>query len=186
MALFSNLVRRGTRASQPAATAVDTGTIYHVSDEAVTERSTGSAWEAYSPSEKTAEVAISSGELLALRATPKTLVAAPGTGYVLEFDSAVLLLDATATAYVESSANLAVRYTGTSGAKVSEDIEATGFIDQTADTKTRARAKLDPIVSKTGSDNQALVLHNIGAGEYTTGTGVMRVKVYYKLVTTGW
>jgi hypothetical protein len=133
-----------------------------------------------------AEVAVSSAELLALRATPKTLVAAPGAGYVLEFVSAVLLLDATATAYVESSANLAVRYTGTTGAKVSEDIEATGFIDQTADTMTTARAKLDAIVAKTGCENQLLCLHNLGAGEYTTGTGTMRVKVSYRKWATGW
>lgn len=48
MSLFSNLIRRGTRASQPAATAVPTGTLYFVTDELVTERSSGSAWETYS------------------------------------------------------------------------------------------------------------------------------------------
>jgi hypothetical protein len=133
-----------------------------------------------------AEVAITSPELLALRATPKTLVAAPAAGYVLEFLGAVLLLDATATAYVESSANLAVRYENGSGAKVSDDIEATGFIDQTADTLTTARPKADAIVAATGSAAKALVLHNIGAGEYTTGTGVMRVKVRYAIYATGW
>lgn len=134
----------------------------------------------------TASVSLTALEIKALRATPKTLVAAPGAGFLLEFVSAVLLLDATATAFVESSANLAVRYTGTTGAKVSDDIEATGFIDQTADTMTTARAKLDAIVAATGCANAALVLHNLGAGEYTVGTGVMRVKVSYRKHTTGW
>lgn len=138
------------------------------------------------PEFKVAEVAISSGELLALRATPKTLVAAPSAGKVLEFVSAVLLLDATATAYVESAANLAVRYENTTGAKVSEDVEATGFIDQTADTMTTARPKLDAIVAKSGCEAKGLVLHNLGAGEYTTGTGVMRVKCAYRIWSTGW
>jgi hypothetical protein len=133
-----------------------------------------------------AEVAVSSAELLALRATPKTLVAAPGAGYVLEFVSAVLLLDATATAYVESSANLGIKYTDGSGFQVSEDIEATGFIDQTADTLQHARAKADSIVAKTGCEDAALVLHNLGAGEYTTGTGTMRVKISYRRWATGW
>ena len=133
-----------------------------------------------------AQVSITSAEILALRATPKTLVAAPGAGKLLEFVSAVLLLDATATAYVESSANLAVRYENTTGAKASEDVEATGFIDQTADTMTTARARADAIVAKTGCENKALVLHNLGAGEYTTGTGVMRVKITYRVWTTGW
>lgn len=186
MALFSSLIQRGTRGSQPAASAVKIGALYAVSDEFTVERSTGSAWEAVGSAERSVEVALSSADILALRATPKTLVAAPGTGLLLEFVSAVLLLDATATAYVESSANLSVKYTNGSGAKVSDDIEATGFIDQTADTMTTARPKLDAIVAKTGSENKALVLHNLGAGEYTTGTGVMRVKISYRVWTTGW
>jgi len=186
MALYSNLVRRGTRGSQPAASAVDTGTLYFVTDEWVTERSNGSSWDAYSGLTKHVEVALSSGDILALRATPKTLVAAPGAGYLLEFVSLVLLLDATATAYVESSANLAVKYNNGSGAQVSETIEATGFIDQTADTMTTGRPKLDQIVAKSGCENKGLVLHNLGAGEYTTGTGVIRAKVSYRIWPTGW
>lgn len=132
------------------------------------------------------EVAISSSEILALRAVPKTLVAAPGAGKIAQFLSILLLLDATATAYVESSANLAVKYDSGSGAKVSDDIEATGFIDQTADTMTQGRAKNDAIVAKTGCENKALVLHNLGAGEYTTGTGTIRAKVRYVVWSTGW
>jgi hypothetical protein len=135
---------------------------------------------------QTIEVALSSADILALRATPKTLVAAPGAGLLLEFCGGVLILDATATAYVESAANLAVKYTDGSGAKVSDDIETTGFIDQTADTMTSMRPKLDAIVAKTGCENKALVLHNLGAGEYTTGTGVIRAKVAYRVWTTGW
>lgn len=135
---------------------------------------------------KWAEVSLTSPEILALRATPKTLVAAPGAGLLLEFVGGVLLLDATATAYVESSANLGVKYTDGSGVQVSETIEATGFITQTVDTMTTMRAKLDAIVAKTGCENKALVLHNLGAGEYTTGTGTMRVKIAYRRWTTGW
>lgn len=45
MALPSSIWRRDTRANQPAATAVAAGTIYYVTDESVTERSTGTAWE---------------------------------------------------------------------------------------------------------------------------------------------
>lgn len=134
----------------------------------------------------TASVSLTALEIKALRATPKQLVAAPGAGFLLEFVSAVLLLDATATAFVESAANLSVRYENTTGAKASEDIEATGFIDQIADTMTTARAKLDAIVAATGSANKALVLHNLGAAEYTVGTGVMRVKVSYRTHVTGW
>lgn len=186
MPLASAYFRRGTRASQPAASAVSIGTLYSSSDDGLIERSTGSAWEAFAPPLRFAEVALSSADILALRATPKTLVSAPVAGYLLEFVGLVLLLDATATAYVESAANLAVKYTNGSGAQLSETIEATGFIDQTADTMTTGRPKLDQIVAKTGCEAKALVLHNLGAGEYTTGTGTMRAKVSYRVWATGW
>jgi hypothetical protein len=187
MALPSAVNKRGTRASQPAATAVAAGTFYIVSDELeAIEYSTGSAWIKVTYQTRYAEVAISSSEILALRATPKTLVAAPGAGLLLEFLSILLLLDATATAYVESSANLGVKYTNGSGVQVSDTIEATGFITQTTDTITTGQAKTDAIVAKSGCENQALVLHNLGAGEYTTGTGTLRAKVAYRVWTTGW
>jgi hypothetical protein len=41
---------RGTAAARPAATAVAPGTLYYSTDTAVTERSSGTAWESYSDS----------------------------------------------------------------------------------------------------------------------------------------
>ncbi len=133
-----------------------------------------------------AEVSITNAEMLAIRATPKTLVAAPGAGKVLEFVSAQLFFDYTA-AYTESTDNLAVKFENGSGAAVSQTIEATGFVDATADTITNALAKIDAIVAKTGSENKALVLHNTGDGEYGGGNAAnaIRVKVAYRVWTTG-
>jgi hypothetical protein len=51
---------------------------------------------------------------------------------------------------------------------------------------TTMEPKIDAIVAKTGCEAKALVLHNTGAGEYTTGTGTMRVKCAYRLWSTGW
>lgn len=48
MSRLQDVIKRGTRANQPAATAVSTGTLYYVTDEEVLERSSGSAWEEYS------------------------------------------------------------------------------------------------------------------------------------------
>jgi type 1 fimbria pilin len=48
MSRLQDVILRGTRATQPAATAVSAGTLYFVTDEDVTERSSGSAWESYS------------------------------------------------------------------------------------------------------------------------------------------
>jgi len=132
------------------------------------------------------EVALTNAEMLALRATPKTLVAAPGASKILEFISAVILFDYTG-AYTETADNMAVKYTDGSGAIVSETIEATGFVDATADTMTTAIAKADVIVAKSGSENKALVLHNTGDGEYGGGNAAnaIRVKVAYRLHNTG-
>ena len=46
--LLEDVIQRGTRAAQPAATAVATGTLYYVTDEGVTERSNATTWDDYS------------------------------------------------------------------------------------------------------------------------------------------
>jgi len=48
MSLFTNAIQRGNRASQPAANTVIVGSLYFVTDENITERSNGSAWQSYS------------------------------------------------------------------------------------------------------------------------------------------
>jgi hypothetical protein len=131
-------------------------------------------------------VTVSAAELAAIRATPKTLVAAPGAGYVLQFLGAQLMLDYTAPGFTETVDNFAVRFTDGSGAIVSEAIESTGFIDQTADTMTNAIPKKDAIVSKAAGENKALVLHNTGDGELAGGGGsAVRVNITYAVVPTG-
>lgn len=134
-----------------------------------------------------AEVSIGDTALKAIRATPVELVPAPGAGKVLEFLSGIMLFDYTA-AYTETDDNLVVRYENTTGVIVSETIEATGFVDATADTFTAIIAKIDPITAKTGCENKALVMHNSGNGELGGGNAAnaMRVKVSYRIHATGW
>jgi hypothetical protein len=48
MSILASVIERGTRAAQPAATTVATGTLYFVTDELVTERSNGTTWDSYS------------------------------------------------------------------------------------------------------------------------------------------
>lgn len=133
-----------------------------------------------------AEVSLTNAEMLALRASPKTLVAAPGAGKVIEFISAQLFFDYTG-AYTETADNMAIRYTDGSGTIVSQAIEATGFVDATADTITNALPKIDVIAAKSASENKALVLHNTGDGEYGGGNAAnaVRVKVAYRVHSTG-
>lgn len=136
-----------------------------------------------------AEVTLTNAEIKALRATPKTLVAAPGAGKVLEFISAQLFLDYGSNALTESTDNLAIRFGDGTGTIVSQAIEAGGFIDATADTMTNALPKIDAAAAKTACENKALVLHNTGDGEFGGNAGAdttMRVKVAYRVHSTGW
>ena len=133
-----------------------------------------------------ADVALTNADIKALRATPKTLVAAPGTGKVIEFLSAVLMLKAGTNVLTEATANLAVRYKDGAGVQVSQTIETTGFIDQAADQITYGLQKLDPIAARSACENQPLVLHNLGAGEIAgnaANDATMKVKVGYRVHT---
>jgi hypothetical protein len=133
------------------------------------------------------ETVITSAQVKAIRATPITVVPAPGAGKAIEFVSALLQLKFGANAFTGPQ-NLAVRYKDGSSAQVSQNITGTGFIDQAADTVTNAVPKADGIAARTVAENQPLVLHNIGASEITgnaAGDNTVRVKVLYRVHTVG-
>ena len=125
-------------------------------------------------------IPITNAEMLAIRATPKALVAAPGAGKVLEFISCVLSSLASGGAYTETTDNLAVRYTNGSGALASSFIETTGVIDQTTQTYSMA-----PAIACIPVPNAALVLHNTGDGEFGGGNAAntMKLLVTYRELT---
>lgn len=132
------------------------------------------------------EVSLTNAQIKAMRASPVTLVSAPGSGKVIEFVGAQIKLNAGSEVLTESADNMAVRLTDGSGAILSETIEATGFIDQAADTYTNAIAKADNIVAATSIENQALVIHNTGDGEYAgnaSNDATLKVKVAYRVHT---
>lgn len=134
------------------------------------------------------EVTITNAQIKALRATPKTLVPAPGANRYLEFVSAIIELDAGTNVLTETVDNMAVKYTDGSGVAVSEAIECTGFIDQAADTVTRAIPVKDAIVAATGCVNKPLVLHNTGDGEFAGNAAldaILRVKTTYRVHRSG-
>lgn len=135
---------------------------------------------------KYAEVSLTNAEFKAIRATPITLVAAPGAGKMIEFLSAEIFFDYTG-AYTESADNMAIKYTNGSGTAVSETIEATGFVDATADTAIKVAPATSAAIAKTAMENKALVLHNTGDGEYGGGNAAnaIRVKVAYRVHATG-
>lgn len=132
-----------------------------------------------------AVVTVTNAQIKAARATPVTLVPAPGSGKMLQFVSAVLRLNAGTNVLTESTANLAVKYTDGSGVAVSDTIETTNFIDQAAATYTSAVPVKDAIVAATGCVNKALVLHNVGAGEIAgnaAGDATLTVWINYRVI----
>jgi hypothetical protein len=131
---------------------------------------------------KHATVTLTNTNALALRATPITLVAAiAGKRHI--FQKCFITSSAAAGAYVESTANLVVRYVGTSGVIASEAIEMTGFIDQAAVMYTQGRAKLDVIATAAQCVNVPLVVHNTGAGEWTGGNAANTITIVTQYVT---
>ncbi len=128
-----------------------------------------------------ADVVITSAQLLALNATPRPLVAAPGAGRALVFDGAILYKPAgTAYAGIASGEDLSIKYTDASGAEVGQ-CETTGFLDQaTAQTRyVRPTTQASGNTALTPVANAALVL-NLLVGEITTGDSPLNVRVFYR------
>lgn len=112
----------------------------------------------------TAKVSLTNVNIKALRATPKVIVAAPGTGKIIEFVGAILKLNAGANVLTESADNLVLMYGG--AAVCSETIECTDFIDQAADTIIYAVPLKDAVDATADATNVNLELFNSGDGEF--------------------
>lgn len=133
-----------------------------------------------------AQVALTNAQMLALRATPITIIAAPGAGKIIEFVSAVLCFDR-AGAYTETADNLAFKYTDGSGQAVSETIETTGFLTAAGDAVMPVKPITSAVILTAAGVNQAIVLHNTGDGELGGGNAdnEVLVKVAYRVHSTG-
>jgi len=133
---------------------------------------------------KTVDVTIPAAQLLTLFATPRALVQAPGAGYALIFVGAIAFLDYVSAAYggIAAGEDLSVKYTDASGLEVGQ-LEATGFLDQTADQLRyiRAHAAASGPNGITPVPNAALVLHML-VGEVITGDSPLKLRVYYRRI----
>lgn len=131
---------------------------------------------------------LTSAQIKLLAGTPITLVPALGATKLIEFISATLLLDYGGTnVFTESDDDLIIGYTDESGVAVSDTIEATGFIDQSADTITRGVPVKDAIVTSAASLNQALVIYNT-SGDFAGNAGgdnTVTVWTLFRVIETG-
>jgi hypothetical protein len=130
---------------------------------------------------------LTNANIKALNATPIELIAAPGADKFIEVISAKLILDYGSEVFTESADNLILAYDdGTT--QVGDTIEATGFIDQSADTVTNWIGVKDGIVSAALSVNKNVSISNSGDGEYAgnaSADSTMTIKIIYRTHTAG-
>jgi hypothetical protein len=126
---------------------------------------------------------VTSAELLALNATPKTLIAAPGAGKIL-WPEYMLIHKPAGTAYagIAAGEDLALKWTDASGT-VLMTCETTGFLDQaTAQERIALAYRAASGASQiTPTANAALVLHML-TGEIITGDSPLYVQIFYRLL----
>ena len=123
-----------------------------------------------------ATVEVSSAEILALNATPKTLVAAQGLNKAIELISVVMFLDYNSIPY-ESNGILGVYEADAAGTLVSDTVVLADFLGKEEDT-----VKFVPPVTAdfSMSVNVPLVL-TMATGESTAGNSPVTVKVTYRV-----
>lgn len=132
---------------------------------------------------KYAEVALTKANILAMYATPIEVIAAPGAGKVIEFLSAVVILDYATAAYT-GGGGVSFKYAG--AATVSQVISAANSFGDSAD-KIAQCVGLDTANGIAMSANTALQITN-ASGAFTdpgTAAGVGRLKIAYRIHTTG-
>lgn len=127
---------------------------------------------------------VTSAQVLALHATPISIIAAQGAGKaIVPVQVKIYKPAGTAYAAVAAGEDLVLKYTNASGAQCSAVIETTGFLDQTT-AQTRVASFLGSTGSTAGDvtpvANAAVVLHLL-VGEITTGDSPLHVEVIYSV-----
>lgn len=122
-------------------------------------------------------IPITSANFLAIRTTPVTIVAAPASGKCVIVDNVSFKMVTTATQYTSGGA-LELRYTGTSGTKVTADIAA-AVVTTTAGTSFTNVRGIE--ASLTGTVD-AIVCLTAASADFSTGTGTAVLTVQYHVV----
>lgn len=133
---------------------------------------------------KATTVTVTAAQMKALNATPIQLLAAPGAGKALILVGAELWLDYESAAYagIAAGEDLAIKYTDASGATLAT-IEATGFLDATADAFRYAYPVTTAAVTPVA--NAAIVLHLL-TGEIITGDSTLKLRLLHREVALTW
>lgn len=136
---------------------------------------------------QSATVLVTSAQVLALFATPITVVAAPAAGYaIVPFRWAVYKPAGTAYGGIAAGEDLVMKWTGAAGAQATSVIETTGFLDQaTAQTRfAHAPASTGATAGDVNAVAAAPLVVHLLVGEITTGTSDLYVRVWYDVCKT--
>lgn len=133
---------------------------------------------------KYTKVTASSAELLAINATPKTIVAAPGAGFVTVVHKAMLVLNYNSAAYANNGI-LGLYETNAAGTLLTGTLTLASFLAQTADTvKELHPTAASATTGLTRLDNKEVVLTQ-ATGESITGNSPVDVHCWYSTVPHG-
>jgi hypothetical protein len=136
-------------------------------------------WHVFSPPPAGGQinVTLSSANILAMSATPVSLIPAPGSGKVIVVDHVSLKMVTTATQYANGGA-VELRYTDASGAKVTADIAAAVITAAAATSYTSVRGVT---TSLTNVANSGIFITNATA-PFITGTGAGVLAIQYRVL----
>jgi hypothetical protein len=130
------------------------------------------------------DTTISSAELLALNATAKELIPAPGANKAIIVLGAMAFLDYNSAAYdgIASGEDIVLAYTNVSGTALAK-FEATGFLSATADAVRYATPTQSADTNLTPTANAPLVAALL-VGEVATGNSPLKIRVWYRIIDT--
>lgn len=135
------------------------------------------------------DVTLTSAQLLALNATPISVLAAPGANkaYII-LGVVATKIAGTAYAGIDVNEDITLKYTNGSGATLCT-IETTGFLDQTTAQSRHSYPSswttnaASALLAITPVANAAVVAYMTTA-EITTGDTDLKLRIYYKVIPT--
>lgn len=182
----SGTIAAATNITSPAAT-ITAGTVTTLTSTTanVTALNVGKVvYTNTSTNESEATITLSSAQLLALRATPIQIVAAPTAGNVILVNSCTYSYNYVTTAYGTTNVTLSLILGNPTNGTVGGTIAGTGLLDQTASSFTTIPTPNNTGVLVTANATaKALFIKNTGSAEALTGDGTLKVIVRYSVVT---
>lgn len=130
------------------------------------------------------KVLVSSAQLLALRATPLSLIPAPGTNSIIGVANVAFRYLFGTVAYTLNAGTIKLFYGPVANAKALTASIAAGTVDQVANRIIVSQALTAAgILTDAQGFNVDIQLGNDGAAELTLGDGTLEVVVGYKIMT---